>query len=66
MKCLSFEGPNGNKITEQNIPEDMMSLAKEKRQQLLETLADNDENLMEKILEEKEISAQEIKDIIRQ
>ncbi len=47
-------------MEDQDIPEDMVALAEEYREKMLEALAENDENIMEKFLEGEEISQAEI------
>ncbi len=47
------------------IPEEMAEEASRYREQLLETLADNDDRVMEKYLSEEEIPVQELKEAIR-
>ena len=65
MKAIYFEGKNGDILVEKEIPEDMKDLAEERRNTLLEKLADNDENILEKFLNEEEISIKEIKESIK-
>ena len=47
------------------IPEEMAETAAGYREQLLETLAENDDGIMEKYLSEEEIPSQELKEAIR-
>ncbi|OQY48703.1 MAG: elongation factor G [Desulfobacteraceae bacterium 4572_87] len=47
------------------IPEEMAEEASEYRERLLETLADNDDQVMEKYLSEEEIPIQELKEAVR-
>ncbi len=61
----SFLGDDGEKLEKGEIPDDMKDLAAEKRQLLIETLADADDDLGEKFLMEEEISNEDIKDAIR-
>ena len=55
----------GTEFEIQDIPEDMLELAKEWREKLLESVAETDEDLMMKFLEGKELTKKEIKDTIR-
>lgn len=65
MKAVYFEGKNGDILVEKEIPEDMMELAVEKKGVLLEKLADNDESIFEKFLNEEEIGVDEIRESIK-
>jgi elongation factor G len=49
-----------------DIPEDMLEMAKEWREKLLETVAESDDDLMEKYLEGEELTEEEIKRTIRE
>ncbi len=64
-KAYKFEGAAGMDISEIEIPEDMKDKVEEYRAILVEKLAENDEALMEKFLEDKEITIEEIKAAIR-
>lgn len=66
MKAIYNEGPKGEVIRETDeIPADMVALCKEKRQKLIETLADVDDEIAELFLEEQEPSQDQIKAAIR-
>ncbi len=66
MKAVVFEDASlGAIYHEQEIPEDYKKKAEEYRSMLLENLAEFDEALMEKYLESKAISQEEIKAVIR-
>jgi len=66
MKALIWEGDElGAKFNEVDIPEDLKDAAVAQREKLLEALSDIDEIIMEKYLEGKEISIEEIKAAIR-
>ncbi len=60
-KAYTFEGNNGEKITEIPIPENMKEKVEEFRSTLLEKVADHDETIMSKFIEGKEPSIEEIK-----
>ncbi len=61
MKVLKF-APNGNgKYTEQEIPQDVRPKAEERRQQLLELIAETDEHLLNKYLEHGNLSDDELR-----
>ncbi len=55
----------GAKYVEDEIPQDLLPLAREYREKMLEALADVDENIMEKFLGGEEITVEEIKRAIR-
>lgn len=59
------KGDNGENIVSGPIPEDLKSLVEEKRQILIETLADVDDQMAELFLEELEPTPTQIKDAIR-
>ena len=65
MKCEVYYDELGKDVREEEIPDDMRSLAEEYRNSLLEAVAEEDEELMMKYLEGQEISIDEIKVAIR-
>lgn len=66
MKAVYFDDETiGAKYVEGAIPDDMMPTARQYREKMLEALSDVDENIMEKFLGGKEISAEEIKTALR-
>ena len=60
MKAIYFEGEHGEKLTEKDIPEDLKEQAGEHRQKMIEALADFDDSLAEKFLNEEKISTEEL------
>lgn len=64
-KTFIFEGDKGEDIVEGDIPSDMMDLVEEKRMELLERLADVDEEIGELFLMEEEPTEEQFKDAIR-
>jgi len=64
-KALYFEGDYGAKIRIDEIPKDMQTEAKEKRQELIEHVSNVDETLGELFLEEKTPTIDELKEAIR-
>ncbi len=62
MRCIRTEGPRGTqvKITDE-IPADLRELAQEKRQELIEKLADVDDEMAELFLDEKTPTPEQIK-----
>ena len=65
MKALIFEGDFGQIIKEEEIPSELLEEAKEWRQKMLEKIAAEDEELLEKYLNNKEISIEEIRNVLR-
>ncbi len=65
MKAIHFEGPRGEELIYSEIPEDMIDLANEYRQKMIESAASYDDDLMMKVLEEEEVTEEEIKAAIR-
>lgn len=56
MKAWYFEGESGDKMTKTEVPEEYLKVARVRRETLLEKLADEDDDLMHKLLEEENIS----------
>ncbi|MDO5018779.1 MAG: elongation factor G [Lagierella massiliensis] len=65
MKSTVYKNDLGTEIEEGEIPEDLKELAEEYRANLLENVADHDEDLMMKYLEGEEITEDEIKRAIK-
>jgi len=66
MKAIRWAEENmGSSFTVSEIPEDLVDLANEKREILVETAAEASEELMDKYLETGELSAEDIKAGIR-
>ena len=61
MKAYYYRDEKGEVIDELDIPEDMAELAAKYRHELLEAVAETDEELMMKYLETEELSEEEIK-----
>jgi elongation factor G len=62
MKAYTFEGVE---MFTEEVPEDIKELALKKREELIEKLADFNEEIMEKYLNEEEITAEEIQTATR-
>ncbi len=60
MKALVYEPDGSGTFREEDIPEDMTEAADEARRQLVEAVAESDDALLEKYLEEEEISSKEL------
>ena len=65
MKAEIYEDDLGKVFDVVDIPEDMMGLAEEWREKLIESVAETDEELMMKFLEGEELTIEEIKNTIR-
>ena len=65
MKAYSFGGDFGETITEEEIPAQLQERAKEWREKLMEKVAGEDESLMNKYVAGKEVSAEDIKKVLR-
>lgn len=66
MRGFLFEGPDGNDIVEIDIPADLVELAKEKREALLDAISHFSDEIMELMLEEKEVPEDLIYETVRQ
>ena len=64
-KAYKFEGEHGEKILEIPIPEDMKAEVEKRRHELIERIADNDDGLMTKYLDGKEIGLDELRRVLR-
>jgi len=64
-KAIIYKDDMGTDFEEQEIPEDMKAKSEEYRKKLIEAVVENDEELMNKYLEGKEISNDELKKILR-
>lgn len=65
MKALRFQGVKGNQIVEGPVPEELKELAEAKRQELIEHIAEADEEISDKFLMEEPISNLDIIRAIR-
>ncbi len=66
MKAIYFDDETlGSNYTEGDIPEELLPVAQEYREKMIEALADTDDSLMEKYLNKEEISVDEIKGALR-
>jgi len=65
MKLLIFEGDHGEDIIEKDIPTDYLEEAKTYRQQLLETIAETDDKLLNKFFGGEELTTIELKSALR-
>jgi elongation factor G len=65
MKLLKFTPGGNGKYTEQEIPEEARAKAEELRQQLLELIAETDEELLNRYLEQGGLSDEEMREGLR-
>jgi len=65
MKAYYFEGDSGEKVTEAEIPAEVLELAKKHRQEMIDQACNFDEHMMEKVLEDEEVTPEEIRLAIR-
>lgn len=65
MKALKFEGDFGEQVKQEEIPENMREEAEQARKKLLEKIAAEDEDLLERYLNDEEISDEEFKQALR-
>ncbi|MGQ0636246.1 MAG: elongation factor G [Planctomycetaceae bacterium] len=66
MEAIYFEGNSGEKIRKEAIPDEYADEARTARAHLLETLSLFDDRLMEALLEERDVPAEEIVPLIRE
>ncbi|CAB4445670.1 unnamed protein product [Rhizophagus irregularis] len=64
-KSVYNEGNRGESVIEKDIPENLIKFATEKRQELIETLVDVDDQLAEIYLNEENPTSQQLMDAIR-
>ncbi|MFS0576114.1 elongation factor G [Sporosarcina sp. 179-K 3D1 HS] len=65
MKATFYGNDQGTDISVEDIPADMVEMAEEYREKLIEAVVDFDEDLMEKYLGGEEVTTEEIKSAIR-
>lgn len=65
MKAIIFQGDHGEKVTEEDLPEDLKGIATEWREKMVEKVAEVDDALTEKYLEGQDITDNELKKALR-
>jgi elongation factor G len=65
MKAYTYSGVEDNKLKEEEIPTDLLDMAKKYREELIEKVAEYDDNALSKYLEGQELSEADIKKAIR-
>lgn len=66
MKVLRFEGDFGQIIKEEEVTGDILNKAQVWREKLIEKIVTENEELLEKYLAKKEITVEELKNVLRQ
>jgi elongation factor G len=66
MKAFTYEGEGRGNATEGEIPDDLRALAEEYREKLMDEVAENSDELMERYLEGEEISHDELVRTLKQ
>ncbi len=64
-RALKYEGKYGEKVIQEDIPQELLEEAKKWRELLLEKIAETDDVLLEKYLKGEEIQEEELKKAIR-
>ena len=64
-QAMYFEGANGEKVVVKEVPAELVDQCEAYRAELIEALASYDDDLMMKVLEEQEVTIEEIKNVIR-
>ncbi|OAY69603.1 Elongation factor G, mitochondrial [Ananas comosus] len=65
LKAYYFQGPNGEKVVEADIPSNMEGLVTEKRRELIEVVSEVDDKLAEAFLNDEPITSSDLKMAIR-
>lgn len=65
MKAVYYEGVMGEKVVEKDIPSSLLEEAKTRRLEIVEILADFDDDIAEKFLSDEEVSTEEMLPVIR-
>ncbi|MEK6277158.1 MAG: elongation factor G [Actinomycetota bacterium] len=66
MKAFTYEGTDRGSATEGPVPEDLQEQAEEYREKLMDEVAENSDELMERYLEGEEIDHEEIVTVLKQ
>jgi elongation factor G len=65
MKAYFFDGDNGENVREEEVPAEFADAAKERRQAIIEGVAEVDEKLAEKFLADEPVTAEDIRAAVR-
>ena len=66
QKAYYFEGEYGEEVMEKEIPDDLKKIGQKLRKELVEKIAEQDDNLMKKYLDGKELTIEELRQTLRQ
>lgn len=65
MKAYTYKDMDDNSLKEEEIPSDLFEEAKKRREELIETVAEYDDDVLNKYLEGEELSESDVKKAIR-
>jgi elongation factor G len=65
MKAFYFDGDNGETVRQENIPADMVEMAKEYREKMLDQISEFNDKMMEDLLEGKDIPIEVIHETVK-
>ena len=65
QKAYYFEGEHGEKVMEKEIPDELKEIGEKLRKELVEKIAEQDDNLMKKYLDGKELTIKELRQTLR-
>ncbi len=65
MKAIKFDGEWGQIIKEEEVPEELKEKAEAKRKEMMEKIAAEDQNLLEKYLDGKELEIEELRSALQ-
>ncbi|KKQ36229.1 MAG: Elongation factor G, partial [Candidatus Woesebacteria bacterium GW2011_GWA1_37_7] len=65
MKAYTYSGVGDNKLTEEEIPDDLLDISKKYRNELIEAVAEFDDDTLAKYLEGKDLDENDVKRAIR-
>lgn len=65
-KYYEFEGEMGEKVVEKDVPEDYQERLEEDRHQLVETIVEQNDELMQKYFDGEEISVEQLRETLRE
>jgi elongation factor G len=65
MKFYTFEGVRGEKVTEEDIPAELLEEAKKERSAMIEKIVETDDAAMNDYLEGKDLPVEKLKELLR-
>ena len=65
QKAYYFEGEHGEKVMEKEIPDDLKEIGQKLRKELVEKIAEQDDDLMKKYLDGKKLTIEELRQTLR-